>query len=222
MLLATNTAYLVFLSSKRKHLQDQKMEPKCGTWRTQKCAKHDEKSSLNLMVMTGKDVEIRDRKKDLNIPDRQMAKKGFLFHSMEWIVINELKVLMKDKVMSATGAVRASCSAATTCDPACHSHSIAMTIIIMPTPGGGDKPVLVTNRTPPRCDANNCWEDFTDKHTQTPTRVCAQDGHLKTIMQWWHQWKFWLTKSRASSSVNLRWKLCFLAGCDVMYDCQHF
>lgn len=58
------------------------------------------------------------------------------------------KVLMKDKLMSETGAVRASCSAASACDPACHSHSIAMTIIVMPTPGGGDKPVLVTNRTP--------------------------------------------------------------------------
>lgn len=59
------------------------------------------------------------------------------------------KVLMKDKLMSETGAVRASCSPASACDPACHSHSIAMTIIIMPTPGGGDKPVLVTNRTKP-------------------------------------------------------------------------
>lgn len=59
------------------------------------------------------------------------------------------KVLMKDKLMSETGAVRASCSPASACDPACHSHSIAMTIIIMPTPGGGDKPVLVTNRTNP-------------------------------------------------------------------------
>lgn len=61
---------------------------------------------------------------------------------------------MKDKLMSETGAVQASCSPATTCDPACHSHSIAMTIIVMLTPGGGDKPVLVTNRTPPLSDAN--------------------------------------------------------------------
>ena len=43
---------------------------------------------------------------------------------------------------------------ATTCDPACHSHSIAMTIIVLLRPGGGDKPVLVTNRTPPLYDAN--------------------------------------------------------------------
>ena len=67
--------------------------------------------------------------------------------------------------MSGIGAVRASCSPATTCDPACHSHSIAMTIIVMLTPGGGDKPVLVTNRTPPRSDASNCRESLTHTHT---------------------------------------------------------
>lgn len=66
------------------------------------------------------------------------------------------KVLMKDKLMSETGAVRASCSPASACDPACHSHSIAMTIIIMPTPEGGHKPVLVTNRTPLLGDASHC------------------------------------------------------------------
>lgn len=48
----------------------------------------------------------------------------------EWVLLNECKVLMKDKLMSETGAFRASCSPATTCDPACHSHSIAMTIIV--------------------------------------------------------------------------------------------
>lgn len=82
-----------------------------------------------------------------------MAKKkkemGEILQESERVVTNECKVLMKDKLMSRTGAVRASFSRATACDAACHSHSIAMTIIVMPMPGGGDEPVLVTNRTPP-------------------------------------------------------------------------
>lgn len=83
------------------------------------------------------------------------------------------KVLMKDKLMSQTGAVRASCSAASACDPACHSHSIAMTIIVMPTPGGGDKPVLVTNRTPLLCDASRCREDLGFALPSASARPCT-------------------------------------------------
>lgn len=110
--------------------------------------------------------------------ESEMVKKRMtkISQKREWVVLNECKVLMKDKLMSETGAVRASCSPATTCDPACHSHSIAMTIIVMLRPGGGDKPVLVTNRTPPLSDANKRREDcvlshcFSFTHTHTHTR----------------------------------------------------
>lgn len=101
----------------------------------------------------------------------------FLTPPLTDVVSEELrakrKVLMKDKLMSETGAVRASCSAASACDPACHSHSIAMTIIVMPTPGGGDKPVLVTNRTPLLRDASRCREDLGSRCRLRWLRPCA-------------------------------------------------